>query len=400
MRIGTRGSLASFVFLSMCLVLAGCGTTTKPIACPLSGSGCGCGLPVNGAVCIGDSIPLLYATTTSNQILAFSINSPSGSLTALAPSTGPANSQSIAGVDSALMFADTSTNEVFGDTVNQVTGALTPVSGSPFSLGTPAGGPTSIMIGPYAYFYATEPNGTIIGYSTPSDGTLTAQLPGSPYPAGIAPTQMAFTAQANSGPSAFFLYVTDAGDPNGGILAYYLDPAGSLTPLSGSPFPTLPNAGPTSIYSAGYYQEGIQNLNDVFLFVSLTNVAKIAAFTVDPTSGALTPVPGSPFAAGNGPGTILEDVSNHLFILNAGDHTVSAFNIASNGALSPIASAVPAGTATGGMTLYPWTVLYVADTNASSIETFNVDPTTGVLSSAGAPFAVSSPPLQLTYVGP
>ena len=298
------------------------------------------------------------------------------------------------------MFADASTNEVFGYGVNFVTGVLTPVSGSPFSLGTSKGGPTSIMVGPYANFYATEPNGTIVGYSTPSDGSLTAPLPGSPYPAGVAPSQMAVVAQANTAPSTFLLYAADSGDPNGAILGYALDSTGALTPLSGSPFPTLPNAGPSSILSTGFYQNGVLNQVNTFLYVSLTNVGKVAAFTVDSTSGGLTPVPGSPFTAGNGPGTIVEDVSNHLFVLNAGDHTVSAFNIASNGVLSPIGSPVPVGTATSGMTLFPWTALYVADTTSSNIEMFTLNTATGALNSAGAPLAVGSPPLQLTYVIP
>jgi hypothetical protein len=65
---------------------------------------------------------------------------------------------------------------VDSDTVNGATGALTPVSGSPFSLGTPNGGPTSIMVGLYGFFYATELNGTIVGYSTPESGALTSNF--------------------------------------------------------------------------------------------------------------------------------------------------------------------------------------------------------------------------------
>jgi len=61
---------------------------------------------------------------------------------------------------------------------------------------------------------------------------------------------------------------------------------------------------------------------------------------------------------------------------------------------------VPVGTATGGMTFWPNVMLFVPDTTGSEIWTFNVDTTTGTLTQAGAPLAVPSPPLQLTFVDP
>jgi hypothetical protein len=345
---------------------------------------------------MGDSVPLLYATTTSNQILGFSISS-SGSLTALPSTIGPAGSKSVTGVFNALMFADTSNNTIDSVTVNQVTGALTPVEGSPFSLGAPGGGPTSIIVGPYAYLYATEPNGIIVGFGTTSlVGALGTPLPNSPYAAGVAPSQMAFAAQ---GTGTFFLYATDPGDPNGGILAYSLDSTGSLTPVQGSPFPTLPNANP-SFALLGAYTQTQGSPGTQFLLVSLSNLARVAVFAIDSNTAALTAVPGSPFAVGNGPGTLVEDDFNHVFVMNGADGTVSAFNLGSNGTLTAIGSPISVGTANGGMAYFPWNQLYVADTVSSAIRTLNLDRTTGVLSHAGPPLMVPSPPLQLIYVGP
>jgi len=318
-------------------------------------------------------------------------------LTALPPSTGPANSQSISG-QFGLMFADQSSDSAYSYLVNGATGALTPVPGSPFSLGAPNGGPTSIMVGPYGYFYATEPNGTIVGYGTTSQvDVLGTPLPGSPYPAGVAPSQMDFAANGDTG--VFYLYVSDPGDANGGVLAYSLDMTGALTPVPGSPFPTLPNAQPSVVRYGTFYQSSV-GPGGSFLFVSLTALGKVAVFSIDTSTGILTPVPGSPFPAGNGPGALVEDDFNHLYVVNGVDHTVCAFNVGSNGVLTAIASPVPAGTANGGMAYYPWNQLYVADTASSAIVTFNLDPSTGALTAAGPPFAVSSPPLQLAYVGP
>jgi hypothetical protein len=378
---------ACLLILGLGVIPSGCGNGHRVIcSASADSSSCNCGS------CPAQVIPQLYATTTSNQILGFSIGT-SGALTPLSPVSGPANSESITGIDSALMFADSSTNQVFSETVDFVSGVLTPVSGSPFTLGTVAGGPTSIMIGPYANFYATEPNGTIVGYSTPGEGMLTAPLPGSPYTAGTTPAQMASAALTSSSSAAFSLYASDPGDANGGILAFSLASDGYLSPIAGSPFSTSPDSGPSFLLNGSGGGSG------QFLFVSLSNAGEVAVFMIDDTTGALTPVPGSPFTVGNGPNTLIEDSANHLFVMNTVDHTVAAFSVAANGVLTPIGSPVAVGTASGGMAFYPGNQLYTADTTASSIEIVNVDSTSGALSSAGS-VAVSVPPLQLAYVFP
>jgi hypothetical protein len=329
--------------------------------------------------------------------MGFSISS-SGALTALPSTTGPASSESVAVNGNAVMFTDTASNSVDSVSADLVTGALTPVQGSPFSLGAPDGGPTGIAVGPSFYFYATEPNGSIVGYGTGAElGSLGSMLPGSPYAAGVAPSQMAFAANSNSGTS--FLYASDPGDSNGGILAYSVDSAGSLTQLQNSPFPTLPSANPSFVLSGSYIATA-GGSGTPFLLVSLTNAAKVGVFAIDSNTGVLTPAPGSPFSTGNGPGTILEDDFNHVFVMNAGDHTVSAFNLGGNGVLTAIGPPIGVGTASGGMAYYPGNQLFVADATSSAIWTLNVDPTTGQLSQAGPPFMVPSPPVQVAYLAP
>jgi hypothetical protein len=396
MRRHALGSPSLFVLLAACFLLPGCGTSSHVACLGPSGTSCSCG-PSGSSACPIDALQLLYATTSSSQILGFSISS-SGALTALPSSTGPASSESVAVNGNAVMFTDTASNSVDSVFANLVTGALTSVQGSPFSLGTPDGGPTGIAVGPNFFFYATEPNGTIVGFGGGAElGSLGSALPGSPYAAGVAPSQMAFAASGNSGSS--FLYASDPGDSNGGILAYSVDSTGSLTQFQNSPFPTLPGANPSFVLS-GSYTAALGSPGTPFLLVSLTNAAKVAVFAIDSNTGALTPAPGSPFSAGNGPGTILEDDLNHVFVMNAADHTVSAFNLGSNGILTAIGSAVPVGSASGGMAYYPANRLYVADTTSSAIWTLNVDPATGQLSQAGPPLMVPSPPVQLAHLAP
>ncbi len=366
-----------FLVVGLCMTFLGCGSGSRF-----------CGLACGPSA---QDTPFLYATTTSNQIQGFSIGL-TGALTPIAPSAGPANSQSTSGVYGALLFADSSSNEVVVDSVDFGTGALTPGPGSPVTLSSASGGPNSILVGPAGPFenlYASEPNGTIVGYSTPGTSMMTA-LPGSPYAAGIAPTQMASAFFGNSGA----LYASDAGDPNGGILAFGVAADGSLSPIAGSPFATAANAGPS------YQLITANNTGNQFLFVSLSNAGQIAGFSIDNTTGALTPIPGSPFTVGKGPGTLLNGPkANQLFVINTGDHTVQAFNIATNGVLAPIGSPVSVGTASGGMAFDSFSALsrsqlYVADTAASSIEIVNVDNSSGAISASGT-VMLSSPPLTL-----
>ncbi len=360
-------------------MLAGCASPQHPIAC---------GGPANVPVCVNPD-PLLFASTTSNQILPFSISNTSGALTALTPAAGPANSGSIANQAIFLMFADPANNQVDTYQVNG-DGTLMAV-GLPSSLGAVTGGPTGILFSDYLFFYASEPNGKIVGFSATGVGTLTTPVPKSPFAAGVAPGQMASATLSTSAPGGNAVYAVDTANPDGGVLAYTADSAGSLTPVPGSPFVASPNSEANSLQVVNSYLAVA-----VTSTASLTDMGKVAVLSIDPNSGALTPVPGSPFAAGNNPGAMAEDSSNHLFVLNNADHTVSAFSVESNGMLTPVGITVAAGTATGGMVAYP-PYLYVADTNAGSIVTLTIDATTGALAPAGST-TVSSPPLQLTVV--
>jgi hypothetical protein len=372
-------------FLAASVVVTGCGNSHRLVCEPANESTCGC------AACPLDAIPLLYATTSSNQILSFSISS-SGSLTALPPTTGPANSQSVGSWFNSLVFGDASTNSVDSFAVGLGNGTLTPIEGSPFSLGTPDGGPTGLAENSMGFLYATEPNGTIVGVGTSSGlGSFGTPLPGSPYSAGVAPAEIVIPVTSTN------LYASDPGDATGGILAFSIGTTGLLTPMSGSPFPTQANAGPSFVFP-GAYSSLSGGSGAEFLFVSLSNAAKVAVFTIN-ADGSLTTVAGSPFSVGNGPSTLAEDNSNHVFVMNALDHTVSAFNLASNGMLTPIGSPVSVGTATAGMAYYQ-NELFVADKAASEIWTLTIDGTTGALTQAGSPLPVSSAPLQLRFVDP
>lgn len=389
--------LTTLFVAGFCAISGGCGSHS-PIPCQSAAGGgtCICACPVFAQ-------PVLFASTTSNQILGFSI-APSGSLTSLAPVSGPANSQSITNTSNTIYFADSTANQVAAESWTISSGTISAVPGSPFSLGTGSSGPTSLLADDYLNLYASEPNGTIVGYSTEGEGALTAPLPNSPYPAGVTPAQMAYTLLATPGSVA--LYASDPGDSVGGILGFSINSDGSLTALSSSPFATVAGAGPSFLLQVTDASE------NQFLFASLSNTGQIAAFQIDTSTGALTPAPGSPFTVGNGPGTLASTYlngSSELFVMNTLDHTVAAFTISSTGSLTALGSPVPVGTASGGMAIYPGgdslngttygPTLYTADTSASAIDTVNVSYSTGAIS-AGTVVPTSLPPVQLIEPNP
>ncbi len=72
------------------------------------------------------------------------------------------------------------------------------------------------------------------------------------------------------------------------------------------------------------------------MFVANEGSNDISAFTVNTTTGALTAVPGSPFAAGTDPQAMAVSIGRYLFVANAGSDNVSAYNIdAHRSALAP-----------------------------------------------------------------
>ena len=81
-------------------------------------------------------------------------------------------------------------------------------------------------------------------------------------------------------------------------------------------------------------------------FAYVANFASndVSAYTIDTTTGALTPIAGSPFAAGAGAHWTTTDLTGQfLYVANRGADNVSAFTIdGTTGALAPIGT-FPAG---------------------------------------------------------
>ncbi len=275
---------------------------------------------------------------------------------------------------------------------NQTDGTPTAITGSPFSLGSGTGSPAGLLFANnYSgnYLYVGDTNGTVAAFNVASSGALTA-LSGSPFPAGSAPLNLAWS--YNDSNAASFLYAADFS--GGGIYGFTIDSNGALTPLAGSPFATTPGSAPAAmVVGAGATDGGT-------LYVALSGLNEVAAYSVG-SSGALVPISGSPFMAGRGPASLLA-YEGFLYALNGLDHTISAYGMDLNaGILTEIAgSPFSAGTAVAGLIGGFDGAVYVPDTRSNSILGFSVNTTTGSLAPlAGSPFPTSVGPVALTSVG-
>jgi DNA-binding beta-propeller fold protein YncE len=111
------------------------------------------------------------------------------------------------------------------------------------------------------------------------------------------------------------------------VSAFRVDPtSGGLSPVAGSPFPT--DSGPEFLAVAA---------GGKFLFVGNAGSNTLSAFQIDAASGALTPVLGSPFVSGARPeGVAVDPMGRFVFVGNQASSSISVFSISSNGALTPV----------------------------------------------------------------
>jgi 6-phosphogluconolactonase len=341
-------------------------------------AGCGGGSSGGG----GNHLPpptteMLYASGWS-QVAALSINTSTGALTQTAAVPESNNTVGIVATPSAnFLYVSGNSNGIVGFTIGQ-NGTLSQMNGSPWPGSPGYSGPGLAMDAAGKFIYAAI-GGAVAGFAVNSTtGALTA-MAGSPFTSGIGPFQPVVD------PTGNFLYVSDSVDPQGGIYAFGINPStGVLTPIQGSPFPTLPDAEPEGL---------VTDPTGKFLYASLFAEDGIAAFTIDGASGALASVAGSPFSTGaeSGPASHLWSITmdlsgKRLYALSstASGSVVSAFTIDStSGALTPVNGspfAALSSTMSGGLAVDPsGKFLYVAGGNVGYIVPMSIDGATGAL---------------------
>ncbi|NOX75551.1 MAG: beta-propeller fold lactonase family protein [Gammaproteobacteria bacterium] len=171
----------------------------------------------------------------------------------------------------------------------------------------------------------------------PETGGL-AQVPGSPFSAvGRSPFFIAFH------PSGRYVYFPDRFD---GILAFAFNPnSGALSPIDGMPYRSGKRTRTLVMHPSGR-----------FLYATDAYSNTISAYVIDPATGKLAALEGSPFPAGDS------------FPLNAELAMLTRFS-AEVGGLPYFAAVHPSGR-----------FLYVTNWLAASLSAFHIDPDSGALS--------------------
>ena len=267
-----------------------------------------------------------------------------------------------------------------GQSIDMDTGALTPLIGSPFFPGNVS--LDTLCIDPHGHFlYATEDVGLISAFAfDETTGALTA-VAGSPYgTAFLHPVGVAVD------PSGRFLYLGNS------VLAYTIDATTGALTLS-----------PNQQLGTGVLSPTV-DARGKFLYGAY--VDSVAAYSLNADTGALTAVVGSPFAAGKGAYAVTSDPSGTFVYVvneeNVGANNVSAYTInPDSGALTAVAgSPFPTGAeSTGVMTDPSGKFLYVPNTGDNTISVFAIDANTGALTPVqGSPFAAGSSPNWIAII--
>ena len=127
----------------------------------------------------------------------------------------------------------------------------------------------------------------------------------------------------------------------------------------------------------------------------------VSAFSINATTGALTPISGSPFVtlADAGPSLLTVDPqAKYLYVPLSGTNTLAGFEIGSTGALSEISGAsVSVGAEPNSVVVAPsGDFLYSADYKGGDISVFSIAASSGALAPvSGSPVTVACNPAQL-----
>lgn len=315
--------------------------------------------------------------------------------------------------------------------VNTTTGALTQVNGSPFPAGDAPYGVRIDPKGGFAYvansgYFNGCDSSTVSGYAIDAATGGLTPLTGSPFSSGNCPVAVGILGR--------FAYITNLNQGN--ISAYAIESGGTLKALKASPFGSgsepydvkisgsvayVTNAGDDTVsgyrintstgaltpltgspYGAGSSPIGLAvDPTGKFAYTSNQNSNDVSGFAINATTGALTPVPGSPFGAHSGPTHVAVDPSGRfVYAANAFTGDVSGYQInTATGSLTQMpGSPFPAGIQAIGVSVdITGKFAYVASYDGH-VYGYRINATSGALKPlVGSPFAAGSMPADIAF---
>ena len=239
-------------------------------------------------------------------------------------------------------------------------------------------------------YVANWASSNISGYAINAIGGALTQLAGSPF----YDCYHCYPLGVAIDPTGKFAYVANHGygepDNPGNVYSYAINASsGALTQIQGSPFAA--GTGPVSV---------AVNPTGKFAYVTNDNSNNISAYAINTSSGALKQVKGSPFKAGLQPwGVAIDPKGKFVYVTNAGCYSykgcVSTYVInASSGALTQVkGSPFPAGHFPYSVAIDPMgKFAYVANHGSMSygpgnVSAYAINARTGALTQVhGSPF--------------
>lgn len=332
---GSSSGFAGYIYLASARAL-----TLYSVDAYTGGLGAALATPVTDAsggisqIATHPSGQFLYLLTQDSGVHVYSIDSGTGALAEVA------GSPFASGVGT-LAFDASGTHVYFLITPAPIAPVTTTISA--YSI-DPSGALTAlasytiptfvsdiVIVG--SHLYAVDfSNNSIIAFSIGSTGELSENVPGSPFATDMGPGVIV------ANPSGTVLYSANSGKPTatsaapGSISAFTIDAStGALSPAPGNPL-AIPVNGAFTIDPQGK-----------FLFVGIQaagaqgGTVGVSVYTIDTETAALSAVAGSPFSAGSNPSVAIIDPTDRVvYIFDQGSSQVTELSLASTGTLTPL----------------------------------------------------------------
>jgi 6-phosphogluconolactonase (cycloisomerase 2 family) len=266
----------------------------------------------------------------------------------------------------AYMMSSTS-NAVSAYTIDATTGALTANASGPVATGA---GPLSVAVdlqGRFAVVANTNSSNLSVFKIDAGTGSL-APVTGSPFTAAL-PTAVAIE------PSGRFVYASNG--LTSSLSVYSMDANGTLSAV-GAQIPV--GASPTAV-----------SIDPTGKFAYVANAAgQVYGFSINPFTGALTPIPGSPVLTGGTPRPLAIDPTGRFaYVANSTSNDISAFNIdSSTGVLTGFGVQADAGNPVG-ITVDPTgRFVHVANYSTNGFRAYAINQVSGQLSTFSPNFTL------------
>ncbi|MGZ4874122.1 MAG: MBG domain-containing protein, partial [Candidatus Angelobacter sp.] len=196
---------------------------------------------------------------------------------------------------------------------------------------------------------------------------------------------MAFLSPLGAQAQGNYVYVNNQAAANT-VSAYSVSATGALTQLTGSPFST--GGVGANVVCYGLNRITLSPVNNL-VFVANTGDRTITSFQINPASGILTRVAGSPFATAltldTCQGISLAATPDGNFLMASSNGQIQTFSIAANGALTSLGLTPNCCSPNASMVISP-NGQFLATSNQTSVSMFTIN--AGVLTPVpGSPFA-------------